>query len=124
MSPLVGYYFIKTDTDTLSAEIGPGFVFEKQAGHTDEYIAMRISERYEHKFGTKARFWEQVDYLPQVDDWANNWIITAEIGIETSITKSLGLRLVAQDTYDNEPAPGREENDFKLIASLSYSFGL
>lgn len=124
VSPLVGYYFIKTDTDTLSAEIGPGFIFEKQGGHTDEYVALRISERYEHKFSDKARFWEQVDYLPQVDDWANNWIINAEAGIETSITKSLGLRLVAQDTYDNEPAPGREENDFKLIASLTYSFGL
>jgi putative salt-induced outer membrane protein YdiY len=123
VGPLVGYYFIKTAQDTLSGEIGPGWVYEKQGGETQDYFTIRIGERYEHKFGSKARFWESVEYLPQVDDWANNYIINAEAGIETSITKSVSLRLVAQDTYDNQPAPGREKNDFKLIAALSYSFG-
>jgi putative salt-induced outer membrane protein len=121
LSPLLGYYILKTETDLLNVEAGPGFIFERQGGKDSDYVALRFAERYEHKFGDKARFWQMLEYLPQVDDWPRNWIINAEAGIETSITKALSLRLVAQDTYDNEPAPGREKNDFKLIAGLSYS---
>lgn len=123
VSPLVGYYFIKNAKDTLAGEIGPGLVYQKQGGDTDNFFTIRFGERYEHKFGDKARFWESVEYLPQVDDWANNYLINAEAGIETSITKSVSLRLVAQDNYNNKPAADREKNDFKLIAALSYSFG-
>ncbi len=123
VSPLAGYYFIKTAHDTLAGEVGPGWVYEKQGGDTDNFFTIRFGERYEHKFGDKARFWESVEYLPQIDDWANNYLINAEAGIETSITKSVSLRLVAQDNYNNQPATDREKNDFKLIAALSYSFG-
>ena len=69
--------------------------------------------------------------MPQVDDWTGNYIINAEIGIETSISKSVSLRLVAQDHYDSDPgmkgsAPDQYEfdkNDFKIIAALTYTFG-
>jgi hypothetical protein len=30
----------------------------------------------------------------------------------------MNLRLVVQDNYDSEPAPGRENNDVAVIASL------
>jgi hypothetical protein len=30
--------------------------------------------------------------------------------------------VVAQDTFDNEPAPGREKNDLKLMTGVEYKF--
>jgi hypothetical protein len=30
--------------------------------------------------------------------------------------------LVLQDSFDNKPAPGREKNDFKLMAGIGVKF--
>ncbi len=120
-SPGLGYYFIKNDRTFLRAEVGPGYVIEKQGGETDDYMTLRIAERFEHKLSGTAKLWQSLEFLPQVDDW-ENFIVNAEIGIEAMISKSLSLRTYLQDTYDNEPAPGRDENDLKLFSGISYKF--
>jgi hypothetical protein len=58
-----------------------------------------------------------------VDDF-NNYIINAEAGVAADLTakKNLSLSVVAQDTYNSVPAPGRKNNDLKLIASLNFKF--
>jgi putative salt-induced outer membrane protein YdiY len=127
LSPGAGYYFIKEKQTTLSAEIGPGYIFERLYDETNgtydnnDYATLRLSQRFEHKFSDRARIWEFLEYLPEFADFGN-FIINAEVGVEASLTKRMSLRVVAQDTYDNEPAPGRKENDFKLIAGLNYKF--
>jgi putative salt-induced outer membrane protein YdiY len=120
-SPLVGYYFIKQTNVFLSVEVGPSYVLENVGGDEDSYLAARIGQRFEYKFKNGAKIWETLEFVPQVDDF-ENWILTAEIGIAAPITKALDIRLIAQDTYDNQPAPNREENDFKLIAGVGYKF--
>jgi putative salt-induced outer membrane protein YdiY len=62
-----------------------------------------------------------LEFLPQVDDF-NNYILNGEIGVESALTKSWALSVILQDTYDNEPAPGREKNDVKLIAALKWKY--
>jgi putative salt-induced outer membrane protein YdiY len=121
LSPGLGYYFVKNQQTTLSGEVGPGVVFEKQGDETNEYITLRIAERLEHKFNDRVRVWQSVEFLPQVDDW-NNFIINSEIGLDTALTKKLSLKVFAVDTYDNEPAPGREKNDLKLVTAIGYTF--
>ena len=59
--------------------------------------------------------------MPQVDN-VNNYIINSEVGIEASIAKNLSLQTYLDDSYDSEPAPGRERNDVKLVSGLSYKF--
>ena len=117
----LGYYFIKNEKTTLSGEVGPGWVAEKVAGVTEEYFTIRFAERFEQKLSKTARIWEMAEYMPQVDSWGNYQII-AEVGIETSVSKSLNLRVYLQDTYRSEPAPGAEENDLKLVAGIQYKF--
>jgi putative salt-induced outer membrane protein YdiY len=127
----LGYYFIKNDKMTLSAEVGPGWVAEKVggvdalgnelAGETDEYFTIRFAERFEYKITKNARIWQLAEYLPQIDDWGN-YVINAELGIESSISKSVNLRAYLQDTYRSEPATGAEENDLKLVAGIQYKF--
>lgn len=119
LSPGVGYYFIKNQQTYLSVEGGPGVVFEKQGSEKNNYFTIRIAQKFEHRFNERVRVWEMVEFLPQVDDW-NNFIVNAEVGVESALSQAWAMRLVLQDTYDNQPAPGRKENDFKVIASLAW----
>lgn len=121
LSPGVGYYFIKNETTKLSGEVGPGFIYEKQGDDTHGYVTLRLAERFDHKLNDRAKIWQSVEILPQVDNFSN-YIVNAELGVETSLTKRLSLRTYIQDTYDNEPAPGREKNDLKLVAAMVYKF--
>lgn len=121
LSPGVGYYFIKNERTTLSGEVGPGYVFEKQGDENNEYATLRLAERFEHKLNDRVKVWQSLEFLPQVDDFSN-YILNAEAGIDTALTKKLSLRVFAVNTYDNEPAEGREKNDLKLVTAVGYKF--
>ena len=123
LSPGVGYYFIKEKKMDLSAEIGPGYVFQRLGPDSSSFATLRVGEKYHLQLSDRARCWETVDWMPQVDKF-NNYIINAEIGIEADLTqdKRLRLRSALQDTYNNVPATGRLKNDAKLITALAYKF--
>lgn len=122
VAPVAGYYFIKAPTTTLSADFGPSWVVEKvgDAGARG-YLGLRLGERFEHKFKSGARVWQTADLTPEVENW-ENYVFNFTAGMEAPITKALSLRVVAEDTYDHQPTPGRLKNDFKLIAGLAYKF--
>jgi putative salt-induced outer membrane protein len=119
VSPGVGYYFIKNEQTRFNVEAGPGIVFEKQGSDNHNYYTLRIAESFEHKFNDRVRVWQMAEFLPQVDNF-ENYIVNAEVGVESALSKAWALRVVLQDTYDNEPAPGRKKNDIKLIAALAW----
>ncbi|MGV3771618.1 MAG: DUF481 domain-containing protein [Verrucomicrobiales bacterium] len=121
IGPGIGYYVIKNDQSQLSLETGPAFILEKQGGDVNSYLTVRFAERFEHKLSDRVKIWQAIEFLPQVDNF-DNFIINAEIGIETEIIKNLALRVFVLDTYDNEPAPGRKENDLKLVSAVAYKF--
>ncbi len=129
VSPLVGYYFIKDASTTLSGEFGPSLVTEETVFRRpgpnridkDSYIGLRFGDRFEHKFKGGARIWQTAEWIPQISDF-NNWILNAELGVSAPLSKKMDVRLVLQDTYDNVPAVGRLKNDLKLIAGLGYKF--
>jgi putative salt-induced outer membrane protein YdiY len=121
VSPGVGYYFLKDARFTLSAEAGPGLIYEKVGSEEGGYWTARVAERFTWKINERARLWQSLEFLPQVDD-LDNFILIGEIGFEADITKALALRVTLQDNYDNEPAPGRKENDIRLVTSLAYKF--
>jgi putative salt-induced outer membrane protein YdiY len=120
-SPGAGYYFVKSTNTLLSAEIGPGVVFEHQGSRETAYLTLRVGERFEHKFNDKTRVWQSTEFLPQVDR-LKNYIVNTEVGLETKLTAKLSLRVFAQDSYDNEPATGRKKNDVKLVTAVAYTF--
>jgi putative salt-induced outer membrane protein YdiY len=121
IGPGVGYYFLKNDRATLTVEAGGSYVYEEQGGIDDSYATVRFAERYTRKINENTKFWQNVEIQPQVDDW-ENFLLMAEIGVESKITDNLSLRVVLQDTYDNVPAAGRESNDIRLISGISYTF--
>ena len=68
-----------------------------------------------------TRFWQNVEFLPQFDR-PDNFLVNAEVGAETPLTKRLSLQTVVQDNFANGPAPGRKDNDVKLVSALAYKF--
>ena len=123
LSPLLGYYLIKEAKTSLSVEAGPSLVLEKYKGQSSEsYLGARFGEKFEHKLSDTTRIWQSLEYVPRVDQWADKFIITAEIGIETAITKQWSLRVVAQDIRDSKPAGTNKKNDLRLIAGTAYKF--
>lgn len=122
VSPGVGYYFIKETNTTLRAEVGPGYIYEKDTdGPHHSYMTLRLAERFEHKINEHARVYESVEVLPQVDRFSN-YIINGEVGVETTMTKKLSLLTYVQDTYHSEPADSRLKNDIKLVSAIKYKF--
>jgi putative salt-induced outer membrane protein len=121
-SPGAGYYFLKTTNMGLRAEVGPGFIYEK-LDHKDPkgYLTLRLAERYDQKISDRLKVWQFAEILPQVDKW-ENYIINAEVGLDTSITAKLSLRTFLQDTFNSRPAPGRKKNDLKLVTAIAYKF--
>jgi len=123
ITPLIGYYLIKGTNTTLSVEVGPSAVFEEYDNQDPEdYLGIRFGEKFEHKLSDTTKIWQSVDYVPKVDEWTDKYTITAEAGISTSINKQWSLRVVIQDIYDSNPAPGNEDNDFRVLAGTEYKF--
>jgi len=121
LSPAVGYYFVKNDTSRLSSEIGPGYVTEKQSGYRDDFLTLRVTERGEHAFNKAAKFWEQLDYLPEVMAFGD-YLLLAEWGAEAALNTRLSLRVVLRDKYDSQPAPGKKSNDLTLVTALAWKY--
>ena len=120
-SPGVGYYLLRQTNLTLAAEAGPSLVTERQGSVDQTYAAFRVAERMEFKLNPNTRLWQGAEYIPEVDD-PDNFIVNAEFGIETTITKQLGLQVYLQDNFLNRPATGFKNNDVRLVSGLSYKF--
>jgi putative salt-induced outer membrane protein YdiY len=119
VGPGVGRYFLMSDAQKLSGEAGVAYIQEKLAGIEDDRVALRLAERYDLKVSATASVWESVEYLPSFEDFGQ-YLLNAECGAEAAMNASLSLRVVLQDKYNSEPAPGKDQNDLRLIAGLSY----
>jgi putative salt-induced outer membrane protein YdiY len=123
LSTGVGYYLIKNTNTDLSAEVGPGYVFQKQGDETTSYNSLRVGEKFHQALSDRARLWQSLEWSPQVDQF-NNYVINGELGIEADLTKDkkLALRSYVTDSFVNEPAPGRKQNDLTWVTAIAYKF--
>jgi putative salt-induced outer membrane protein YdiY len=127
LTPLAGYYLIKSTNTTLAIEAGPSLVTEQYNGEDNEtYLGLRFSERFEHQLTDSTKIWQNVSYVPAVDDWMGTYTVWFEVGLDTAITKDKKwkLRVVFQDIYSEAPnkPSGTDNNELRLIAGTSYSF--
>ena len=119
--PGLGYYLVKNNKTLFAAEAGGGMEIEHLGGKYDSFGTIRVAERFEHKFGDRARVWQSAEILPQVDQ-LDNYVVNFEIGIESAISKSFSLKTYLDDSYQSIPAARRQKNDIKLVSGISYKF--
>jgi putative salt-induced outer membrane protein YdiY len=98
-------------------------VFEKvKDAPSDTYLGARFGERFEHKLTDTTKVWQSFEYIPDVADWGDKYLLIAEAGIAADITKKMSLRVVVQNNYNSQPPAGRESNDLRLVAGIGYKF--
>jgi len=118
VSPGLGFYAVKNEDMSLGFEAGPGFLTERKGGEDDNAWTGRVAERGEWQALATSKIWESVEYVPHLDDF-EQYLITAEAGVQSAVTTLLNVRLVVKDTYDNLPAPGRKSNDVSIMGALA-----
>jgi putative salt-induced outer membrane protein YdiY len=122
VGPGAGYYFLKETNTTFAGEFGASYVDQRLGDVDDNYVTLRLAENFEYKFKRfGARFWENVEVLPQVNKF-DNYLVNAEVGIESALSQTISLKTYLVDNFNNEPAAGRQKNDVKLISGISYKF--
>ena len=69
-----------------------------------------------------ARIRADLFYVPKADDFADTHL-SAELSLETTVWKELGLKLSWLDEYDSRPKTGIKANDTHILTSLTFHFG-
>ena len=118
LGPGLGLYLIKNDRTSFSVDAGVAQVWEEVADIKDDYLALRLAESFEHHFAENAKIWQSVVYMPEASDF-DNYLVTAELGVEAPLQGRLNLRVVLQDKFDSQPGEGLEKNDLTLIAGVN-----
>jgi len=118
-SPGLGYYVVQNPRHSLAMESGLMYRSESQGDTTSDEWGGRFSERYTYKFNTKSRLWYNTEVSPEFADY--DYILIAEMGVETPMTEDLNLRFVARDVYDSAVDADAERNELILRASLVWS---
>jgi len=96
-------------------------VTEDRGNEDQTYASLRLSENFDQKLSQSARLWEKAELIPQINQ-LDNYIVNAEVGVETALTKRLSLQVIFDENYVNQPAAGREKNDIKLVSGIAYKF--
>lgn len=117
LKPTIGYFLLKTDSLSLSVDVGPGYVFERVGREEEDYFAPRFSNRLDYTISKSARIFETTEYLINVED-SDAYIVNAEAGIEAAINSYLSLVISLKNAYDNTPADDKERNDFSMVTAL------
>ncbi len=117
INPALGYFFLKDDQFKLSAEAGPSYLFEKVDEIEDDYLAPRVAERFEWAISETSGIFQSAEALFDAES-SDNYIINSEAGIKAAISSDLSLALLVKNTFDNEPAAGKERSDTAVLTSL------
>jgi putative salt-induced outer membrane protein YdiY len=119
VGPSIGRYLIQDDAASLAVELGVAWQAEEVGGVEDDFVVLRVAQRYARKLSENASVWQSVEYLPEIEDFGN-YLLNFEIGAEAAMTEAASLRVVFTDRYDSEPAADTDDNDISLTAGLVY----
>ncbi len=117
LSPAVGAHIIKQDDETLNLEFGPAYVWEELGDDREDYAAARIANRWTWAISETASIFQGAEYVISFEDSAN-YLMNAEFGVESALTKTLDLIFSVRDFYINQPAAGRRPNDVQTIVGV------
>ncbi|NNC90657.1 MAG: DUF481 domain-containing protein [Akkermansiaceae bacterium] len=121
LSALYGYFFIKNEKTRFSLEGGPGYTVEKVGGVTDSYLNLYAGDRFEHQLSDTTRIYQSLSWFAPAEDLGDYQLI-GEIGLETVLTDRLSLKIYVEDKFEAQPAPGRKDNDLRVVTGISYKF--
>jgi len=121
LTGLYGVHLIKGAQESLSIEGGFGYTFEQQGVGRDDFVNIYFGENYEKWINSETRLYQSFAFTAPLED-LGDYSLVGELGIETTLTEAMSLKVYVQDRYEAEPAAGFENNDLKIITGISYKF--
>ncbi|MFY9271121.1 MAG: DUF481 domain-containing protein [Candidatus Manganitrophaceae bacterium] len=119
----LGYYFIKTATDTLKGEVGLGYTRENQVSPFADrgFPVARAFAGYSHSFDEKTRFDQTVEYIPNLKE-SKSYLINEESAFVTNLMGNLAFKVSYAIFYNNLPPDELKKYDRLFRSALLYTF--
>lgn len=122
VGPGLGYRLYESEKTTFDFEAGLGYNREKYDNiPADDSAAYQFSETLEHALSSTSKLWHNATITGPTDE-GDNYVIKAELGVQSKLSGNLNLKSVLRDTYTNDPVAGNKKNDITLSTFLVYSF--
>ena len=118
----VGYQWFDKAPFKFGTEAGVAWLYQKYTNGTPthEPLAFKAAYHLTYDFNDKVSLFNDVTYFPTVPHVAD-YVINADIGLHTKLSKKLFCELKVEWDYDSTPANGALKNDTRYIANIGYS---
>ncbi len=122
---LDGQNFESTGKWSFNQEVGLTYIKEKYEHASDDD---RCAFRYAHhlawtpRWVDKLSFTHNLEYLPDVSDWADSYLIDADVGCEYALDSAWTLLGKIEWDYNSEPGPHTKHSDFRYTLGLGYKW--
>ena len=125
-----GYQWLENDDFgfgkvSFNQEVGMSYVGEKfEHVDDDNYGAFRYAHHLAWEIAAvkNLSFAHNLEWLPQVDEWADNYIIDADAGIVYKFSANWQLVAKVEWDYKSKVAPGTKHSDLRYILGLGYTW--
>jgi len=119
----LGYQFWDTDLSSLSVELGPNYFSEdSDVRGQRQWTAARWALELEHwLFDRRLQFFHNHQLFVRVDR-TSQYFYNTRTGLRLPIGWGIVTSLVYAFDWDNDPDPGREEEDSRLTFKLGYAW--
>ena len=120
-----GNVFESTGKWSFNQEAGVTYIKEKYEHQKDDD---RLAFRYAHhlswapRWVDKLAFTHNLEYLPDVGDWSETYLIDADVGFTYDITKEWQLMGKIEWDYNSNPGPHTKSSDFRYMLGLGYKW--
>ena len=110
---------------SFNQEVGISWVKERYAHvDDDDYATFRYAHHALWNPGWLAGldFTHNFEYMPDVDDWADNYLIDTDIGFSYALISNWQLIGKFEWDYKSQTAPGTKHSDLRYTLGLGYKW--
>jgi putative salt-induced outer membrane protein len=113
-----GYKIINTETTKFWVQGGPGYRFAelRDTGESADGVIFRGDMGFEHQLTETTKIVDR--YL--IETGSDNTYMQNDLGLEVTVSGSLGLRVGYQVRHNSDVAPGVEKTDTLATVGLIY----
>jgi hypothetical protein len=118
-----GYRFVKREKLMISGRSGPGYVYQRYfGGDKENYFTILFGGDLEATLPHSSKFKLSVEYLPEVFDWKDRYLIRTFADWSWPINGWLDFKIAATNIYNSQPEEDTENNTFTMTAGISLRF--
>jgi len=119
----IGYRFVDREKLMISGRSGPGYVYQRNfGGENDNYFTILFGGNLEAELPYGSKFRWGAEYLPEVSDWQDTYLIRTFADWALPINGWLDFKIAAINIYNSQPEEDTENNSFTTTAGLSFRF--